>query len=210
MIISVIGETDKRPFMYTLLRICQYMGDVLLVSDDRHYKRLIEEPEEDVEVYAGHFQNTFIVVTDKTPDEAMQAVGYEPEDYEFVIYDNQIDATSDLIVYVTGDSMSEWEKEQLDYLEEGDYITIGLGFGKKNMVPYSTNMFKNVELVESKLSLLCTAFALGSSNPLDASLYSCSIAIFNLDHSYCFNPVNNSASCSIFFISTFLTSLFVD
>ena len=73
MIISVIGETDKRPFMYTLLRICQYMGDVLLVSDDRHYKRLIEEPEEDVEVYAGHFQNTFIVVTDKTPDEAMQA-----------------------------------------------------------------------------------------------------------------------------------------
>lgn len=30
MIISVIGETDKRPFMYTLLRICQYMGDVLL------------------------------------------------------------------------------------------------------------------------------------------------------------------------------------
>ena len=48
MIISVIGETDKRPFMYTLLRICQYMGDVLLVSDDRHYKRLIEEPEEDV------------------------------------------------------------------------------------------------------------------------------------------------------------------
>lgn len=154
MIISVIGETDKRPFMYTLLRICQYMGDVLLVSDDRHYKRLIEEPEEDVEVYAGHFQNTFIVVTDKTPDEAMQTVGYEPEDYEFVIYDNQIDATSDLIVYVTGDSMSEWEKEQLDYLEEGDYITIGLGFGKKNMVPYSTNMFKNVELVESRKTLL--------------------------------------------------------
>lgn len=154
MIISVIGETDKRPFMYTLLRICQYMGDVILVSDDRHYKRLIEEPEEDVEVYAGHFQNTFIVVTDKTPDEAMQAVGYEPEDYEFVIYDNQIDATSDLIVYVTGDRMSEWEKEQLDYLEEGDYITIGLGFGKKNMVPYSTNMFKNVELVESRKTLL--------------------------------------------------------
>lgn len=154
MIISVIGETDKRPFMYTLLRICQYMGDVLLVSDDRHYKRLIEEPEDDVEVYAGHFQNTFIVVTDKTPDEASQAVGYEPEDYEFVIYDNQIDATSDLIVYVTGDSMSEWEKEQLDYLEEGDYITIGLGFGKKNMVPFSTNMFKNVELVESRKTLL--------------------------------------------------------
>lgn len=154
MVISVIGETDKRPFMYTLLMICQYMGDVLLVSDDRHYKRLIEEPEEDVEIYAGHFQNTFIVVTDKTPDEASQSVGYESDDYEFVIYDNLIDVTSDLIIYVTGDSMSEWEKEQLDYLEEGDYVTIGLGFGKKNMVAYSTAMFKNVELVESRKTYL--------------------------------------------------------
>ena len=48
MILSVIGDTDKRPIMYTLLKVCQYLGDVLLVTNDRHYARLIEQPEEDV------------------------------------------------------------------------------------------------------------------------------------------------------------------
>ena len=34
MILSVIGDTDKRPIMYTLLKVCQYLGDVLLVTND--------------------------------------------------------------------------------------------------------------------------------------------------------------------------------
>lgn len=131
MILSVIGDTDKRPIMYTLLKVCQYLGDVLLVTNDRHYARLIEEPEEDVEVTAGHFQNIFIVVTDKTPDEASQAVGYRVDDYEFIIYDNKVDVAGDSIIYVAGCEMSDTEYSMLSYLEEGDYITINFGFGKR-------------------------------------------------------------------------------
>lgn len=154
MIISVIGETDKRPVIYTLLRVCQFMGDVLIVTNDRHYKRLIEHPEMDVEVYAGHFQNTFIVVSDATPDEVSQAVGYNATDYDYIIYDGQLDAASDVVVFVAGSDISDAENDMLDYLDEGDYVTIGLGFGKKNAVPYSNNMFKNVELIEAKRTLL--------------------------------------------------------
>lgn len=154
MILSVIGDTDKRPIMYTLLKVCQYLGDVLLVTNDRHYARLIEQPEEDVEVTAGHFQNIFIVVTDKTPDEASQAVGYVAEDYEFIIYDNKVDAAGDVIIYVAGCEMSDAEYSALGYLEEGDYITINFGFGKKNVIPYTGKMFSNCELVEGKHVLI--------------------------------------------------------
>lgn len=150
MILSVVGDTDKRPIMYTLLKVCQYLGDVLLVTNDRHYARLIEEPEEDVEIIAGHFQDIFIVVTDKTPDETSQAVGYVPEDYEFIIYDNKVDVSGDAIIYVAGCEMSEAEYSALGYLEEEDYITINFGFGKKNVIPYTGKMFMNCELTEGK------------------------------------------------------------
>lgn len=155
MILSIIGETEKRPIMYTILKVCQYLGDVLLITNDRHYARLIEEVEEDVEVVAGHFQNIFIVVTDLTPDEASQSVGYNVDDYEYIIYDNKVDPESDITLYVEGCEMSAWESEILEYLEEGeDYQTIGFGFGKKNKVPYSTKMFINCELIEGKKMLL--------------------------------------------------------
>lgn len=151
MILSVIGDTDKRPFVYTILKVCQALGDVLLVTNNRHYARLIEEPEEDVDAIAGHFQNTMIVVTDMTPDEASEVVGYNAEDYEYIIYDNQLDAEGDLTLYIAGCDMSDREKEFLEYLEDGvDYHTIRFGFGKKNVIPYTAKMFQACEIVEGK------------------------------------------------------------
>lgn len=154
MVLSIIGETDKRPVIYSLLKVCQYLGDVLLVTNNRHYTRLIEEREEDLEVIAGHFQNIFIVVTDKTPDEASQAIGYTSDDYEFIIYDNKMDTSGDVIIHVAGCEMSEWEYSFLEYLNEEDYHTINLGFGKKNVIPLTGKMFANCELVEGKRTLL--------------------------------------------------------
>lgn len=154
MVLSIIGETEKRPFIYTLLKMCQTFGDVLLVTSDRRYARLIEEPEDDIDGMAGYFQNVFIVVTDSTPDEASMEIGYNLDDYECVIYDHKVDATGDCIIYIAGAEMSESENEMLSYLEEGtDYTTIGFGFGK-NKIPYTTKMFMNCELVEAKKVLL--------------------------------------------------------
>lgn len=155
MVISLIGDTDKRPFLYTLLKICQFLGDVLLVTNDRHLARLIEDEEDDVEVIAGHFQNTLVVVTDATPDDARILVGYNNEDYEYIIYDNTLDADGDLILYIAGCEMSERERDMLEYLEEGtDYHTIPFGFGKKNNIPYNGKMFYNCEIVEGKKVLI--------------------------------------------------------
>lgn len=155
MVISVIGETDVRPFIYTLMKICQGLGDVLVVTNDRRYMRFIEyEGERSDEFVSGHFQNTTIIITDGTPDEAQVAVGYDSDDYEFIIYVNKLDADSDLMLYVQGMEMSEWEEEVLEYLEEGtDYQIIHFGFGK-NKIPMTSKMFMNCEVMESKKVLI--------------------------------------------------------
>lgn len=155
MVLSIIGDCDKRPFIYTLLKICQFCGDVMLVTSDRHYARLIEDVEEDVEVIAGHFQNTFIVVSDKTTDETRQSVGYNLDDYEYIIYDNKIEGDSDVVIYIKGCETSQHEESMLEYLEEGtDYTTVQFGFGKKGNIPYTGKMFHNCEIVEGKHVLI--------------------------------------------------------
>lgn len=162
MTVSVIGETEKRPVLYTLLKIFQHLGDVLIVTNNRHLGRLIEEDDNDFGVVrAGHFQNTFIVITDKTPDEAMLEVGYESSDYEFIIYDDKLEVSSDLILHVTGCSVSSTEEDVFSYMDSSDYVELPLGFGKGN-IPYTTSMFKNCELVEGKHTLL----------PIDANITS--------------------------------------
>lgn len=146
MIVAVYGETDKRPVIYTLIKLFQRLGDCCLISDNRHYKRLL-----DTDTNTGHYQNVFITVTDASPDEVFSEIGYESIDFENMIFDNTIPDNADLIIFVQGCSISENESDTLEYLSS--YETIGLGFGK-NMIPYTVTMFKNVELIEGKKHLL--------------------------------------------------------
>lgn len=134
MLISVIGECDKRPFIYSLLNACQFLGDVLFVTDDESYAQFIEEEEPIEGCIAGHFQDIFIVVTDMTPDDTSQVVGYDIDDYEFIIYENKLDTSGDLIIYITDGNMTEAEHEDLMYLSDEDYVTINYGGGKKKVI----------------------------------------------------------------------------
>lgn len=142
MILSVYGHTDKRPIMFTILKVIQSLGDCLLVTQDRHYLRLLEEGET-----VGHFQNIMIVVTDSSPDEVFEEIGHNATDFEHVIYDGFIAGDSEHVIYVQGAMQSEEEEATLEYLE--GYETIQWGFGR-HKVPYSVAAFKNVELAESK------------------------------------------------------------
>ena len=40
MVINIIGDCDKRPVLYTVMKICQTLGDVLLVSSSSRLMRL--------------------------------------------------------------------------------------------------------------------------------------------------------------------------
>lgn len=146
MTIAVYGQTDKRPVIYTIMKLLQSMGDTLLVTNDRHYRRLIPD-----EADVGHYQNILIAVTDAMPDEIGSELGYDFDDFEHFIFDGTIPDNADLVLFVEGCVISEVEQETLDYLDS--YASIGLGYGK-NSVPYTVEMFKRVELIEGKKYLM--------------------------------------------------------
>ena len=58
MIVNIIGECDKRPVLYTCMKILQNIGDVLLISNSSRLMRL-----SDTRDIGGHYQNTMIAVT---------------------------------------------------------------------------------------------------------------------------------------------------
>lgn len=147
MVISVVGMTEKRPFIYTLLKICQALGDTCLVTNKRHYKRLIENYENE-----GSYQNIQIYVTDATIDDVYEEIGHERSDFDFWIFENDPDLESDLIYYVKGFNMSEYEEMILDSLD--NYTTVNFGFGKKDVIKYNAKMFENCEIIEATKQLI--------------------------------------------------------
>ena len=87
MVINIIGDCDKRPVLYTVMKICQTLGDVLLVSSSSRLMRL-----SDTNASYGHYQNTMVTVTQEGIDDFFDNFEYDLADFEFVIIDNIISA----------------------------------------------------------------------------------------------------------------------
>lgn len=144
MHIVIYGETDKRPVIYTLLKLLQSLGDVALITTDRHFKRLTDGLD------TGELEGIFISVGDYTPDDVFSALDMDVDDFEFVLYDGTIPEDHDSFIYVAGCNQSEEERDTLEYIDNPS--TLSLGYGK-NCIPYSVNMFKNIEEIEGFKSL---------------------------------------------------------
>lgn len=148
MQIGVYGFTDKRPVIYALMKILQATGDVALFSNNRHYKRLLEQGESQ-----GHMANILIGISDATPDEIFKEVGYTPDDFEHVIFDIQDTLPDNLThtIYVKSYAPDEEEEAFLELL--GEYRTIKLTYDGKseknaiNLQPTSI-LWKSVEDIE--------------------------------------------------------------
>lgn len=112
MIINLIGDCDKRPVLYTVMKMLQYLGDVLLVTDNPRLLKLSDTRES-----GGHYQNTMICVTDGGMDDFLSEFGYVQEDFAHVIVDNIIHAEADLYVFVEGYETSEYMSDVLEYVE---------------------------------------------------------------------------------------------
>lgn len=123
MVINIIGDCDKRPVLYTVMKICQSLGDVLLVTSSSRLIRLSDTGES-----YGHCQNTMIAVTHDGIDDFWEAFTYDVTDFEFVIIDNIVSAEADLVIYVKGMAQSQNESDNLEYID--DYETIDLYRGK--------------------------------------------------------------------------------
>lgn len=149
MEIGVFGHTDKRPVIYPILKLLQATGDVALFSNNRHYKRLLEPGESQ-----GHLSNIMIAVSDASPDEIFEVVGYTPDDFEHIIFDLQYALPDNLALALHVRSYAPDEDEQsfLDAL--GPYSTVKMLYDKKkekdviNVLPLAS-LWKHAEDIES-------------------------------------------------------------
>lgn len=148
MRIGVYGYTDKRPVIYALMKLLQTTGDVALLTNNRNYARLLESGE-----HQGHFANVMIAVTDATPDEVFEEIGYAPDDFDHVIFDIQDTIPSDmqLALHVKTFAPSEDEQAVLGMLN--DPVTVKMAYdGKReknaiHVVPIS-RLWQVVERIE--------------------------------------------------------------
>jgi hypothetical protein len=152
MRIVVLGYTDKRPVLYSLLKVLQSTGDVALITDDRHFQRLIESSSP-----VGHLLNIFICVTSVSPDEVWAEVGYSPEDFDHVVYDvhGVLPENADKFMHVCGSQLDEGEAELLECIEQ--YTKVKLMYDGKELkekgsynLPVTLNVISNTELIENK------------------------------------------------------------
>ena len=121
MQVTVFGQTDKRPVIYTLMKIFETMGDTCVITNNRMYMRLME----DGPGAQGMYRNVTICVTDATADEMWDDVDLAPDDFEFVILDNLYNEDTNLLLYVQGGG---WEADDLylfDMFEEMVLIQMG-------------------------------------------------------------------------------------
>lgn len=142
MVITILGQTDKRPVLYTLMKLFQKLGDCCIITSDVRATRLIDGGN------YGHFQNIFVAVTNASQDEVFADIGYTKQDFENFIFDcrDQIPDFSDMVIYVGGAGPRTEEEETLLSMVD-DYKVINLGYGDKK-IPYTLDMFKFVEEAE--------------------------------------------------------------
>lgn len=123
MIINIIGECDKRPVTYCVMKILQALGDVLFITTSSRLVRLSDTGES-----GGHYQNTMIGVTTDGIDDFFSEFNYTRNDFNNIIVDNVVEAEANLTIYVEGMQMSENENYYLSLLD--NYKTIRLYKGK--------------------------------------------------------------------------------
>lgn len=123
MIITVLGQTDKRAVLYTMLKMGEYLGDCAIVTPLRRFKRLTEDPTEDI----GSYRNIDVFVGDFTADDVWERIGHAPHDYDYTFLDNIYTEDTEMVIYVKGAGVDELDQPNLDALEPDEYITIKMG-----------------------------------------------------------------------------------
>lgn len=149
MIINIIGDCDKRPVLFTVMKICQTLGDVLLLTSNTRLLRL-----SDTGASGGHYQNTMIVATSEGIDDFMEDFTYDFSDFNYVIVDNIITADADATIYVKGLLETDSIKDSLEYVDNYEVI----------------ELYKN-KLTDGQTLLRCEEFeAFKTACPINANI----------------------------------------
>jgi len=150
MIIVCNGYVDKRAIVYSLIKLLNTFGDVAVISQNKQLQRLLEDRST-----SGHFNNTFIVVSECTPDEIFSRIDNKKEDFDHIIYDtyDTFQGDYDVFIHCRSYGKSENENELIEYLS--GVIQYNFVYNGKNEIgclniPVTMPLIKSVEEFETK------------------------------------------------------------
>lgn len=131
MIIGLVGNTDNRVILYPLIKLAESRGDVAVISNNRHLRRLLADPTEET----GYYGNVLVAVTEMHPEDVWDALEINPKEYDTVIYDLGVTGIIegvDKYIYIQDYGTDESEGEFLEALtDEGEYTTVRLSYDGK-------------------------------------------------------------------------------
>lgn len=130
------------------MKVLENRGDVAIITPNPHMRRLLEDPESGI----GYFGNTFIAVTELSPDEVWEDIGQEEFDFDHIIYDlnNMVGDTIDFYIHCYDYGIDESEEEFLDMIKDFAKIEhIKLSYdGKRNKEHHNVRVtFKDIQAI---------------------------------------------------------------
>jgi hypothetical protein len=150
MIIVCNGYVDKRPIVYSLIKLLDAFGEVAVISQNKQLQRLLEDRSS-----SGFYNNTFIVVGEYTPDEVFSETEYKKEDFDHIIFDtyDTVPGDYDVFMHCRSFGMSDAEREIIEYIS--GVIQYNFVYdGRKEMgcwnIPVTVPLIKSVEEFEAK------------------------------------------------------------
>lgn len=153
MKIAVLGLTDTRVIVYTLLKLFENHGDVLLVTDKVAMRRLYDFTTDE----EGYLRNIFIKIIDSSPDDVYENIGHPESDFDIIIFDctNYMPDDCTYIFYADSGYLLKEERDVINANQ--DIMTIiYLNYnGKKPVyknsikVNMTRSIFRNIELFEA-------------------------------------------------------------
>lgn len=137
MIVNLVGECDKRPIIYTLMKVFQTLGDVLLLTSDHRLLRLSDTREN-----GGHYQNVMIAYTIDGVDDFLEEFPYDLSDFTHVIIDNLVAGQADVTIFCHGLVDSDLEKDAIEYVDDVQHIELYKGKGVQGTTMYACERFE--------------------------------------------------------------------
>lgn len=124
MIITVLGNTDRTPIVYTLLRLISTYGETSLVTNDSKLLKL-----SDSKASGGYYLDTQINCVEEIDD---YDIYVESMFYTNFLYDGLVPFFSDILIYCSSTMMSKKEIKALSKYNANHVIPLELYSDKNN------------------------------------------------------------------------------
>lgn len=151
MKITILGHSDKRHIIYTMLRMLKYSGRVCLITNNPQYRQLSIDFEDDFLI------SDVQVLIAEDPDEV--ADYHELDGYDYIIYDCLLSIPEEMDVVIIMDHVKTYETfmDEHDIPDIPTYVPKDAEVGKGN---YTKVPFIPASLVEPQLRAIENSYKL--------------------------------------------------